>query len=127
MVTSAGYGERTVTCSVTNKEVNHKVAALPLRLQEFSTKFAPYASVLSTPLALNTLLTYLRVIHLLATSALQLTLVHCAFLQYTQKAMANVPFHTLHLLSGTIFLKLLETQNLLFLSNQSENLSVSSL
>ena len=27
---------------------------------------------------------------------LSLTLVHCAFLQYTQKAMANVPFHTLH-------------------------------
>ena len=37
--------------------------------------------------------------HLPANSALLLTLVHCAFLQYTQKAIANVPFHTLHLLS----------------------------
>ena len=34
-----------------------------------------------------------------------------------KKVMANVPFHTLHLLSGTIFLKLFETHNLLFLSN----------
>ncbi|WP_294118069.1 hypothetical protein, partial [Thiolapillus sp.] len=66
-------------------------------MQEFSTKFALYASMLSTPLALSTLLTYLRFMHLLANSALLLTLVHCAFLQYTQKAMANVPFHTLHL------------------------------
>ena len=31
--------------------------------------------------------------------------------------MAIVPFHTLHLLSGTVFLKLFKTQNLLFLSN----------
>ena len=69
------------------------------------------------PLALSALLTYLRFMHLLANSALLLTLVHCAFLQYTQKAMANVPFHTLHLLSGITFLKLFETQNLLFLSN----------
>ena len=65
----------------------------------------------------STLLTCLRLMHLLANSTLLLTLVHCAFLQYTQKAMVNVPFHTLHLLSGTIFLKLFETQNLLFLSN----------
>ena len=64
-------------------------------MQEFGTKFALYASMLSTPLVLNTLLTYLRFMHLLANSALLLTLVHCAFLQYTQKAMANVPFHTL--------------------------------
>ena len=73
--------------------------------------------MLSTPLALCTLLTYLRFIHLLANSALLLTLVHCAFLQYTQKAMADVPFHILHPLSRTIFLKLSETQSLLFLSN----------
>ena len=33
------------------------------------------------------------------------------------EAMANVPSHTLHLLCGTIFLNLIETQNLLFLSN----------
>ena len=84
-------------------------------MQEFNTKFALYASMMSTPLALSTLLTYLRFMHLLTNSALLLTLVHCAFLQYTQKAVANVPFHTLHLLSGTIFLKLFETQNLLFL------------
>ena len=95
--------------------------------KKFSKKFALHASMLSTPLALSTLLAYLRCMHLLANSALLLTLVHCAFLQYTQKAMANVPFHTLRLLSGTIFLKLFETQNLLFLSNQSEYLSVSSL
>ena len=63
-----------------------------------------YASMLSTPLALSSLLTYLRSMNLLVNSALLLTLVHCAFLQYTQKAMANVPFHTLHLLSGTICL-----------------------
>ena len=74
--------------------------------------------MLSTPLALGTLLTYVRFMHLLTNSALLLTLVHCAFLQYTQKAMANVPFYTLHLLFGTICLKLSETQNLLFLSNQ---------
>ena len=86
-------------------------------MQEFSTKFALFASMLSTPLAPSTLLTYLRCIHLLANSTSLLTLVHCAFLQYTHKAMANVPFHTLHLLSGTIFLKLFGTQNLLFLSN----------
>ena len=86
-------------------------------MQEFSTKFAFYASVLSTPLALSTLLTYLRFLHLLANSALLLALVRCAFLQDTQKAIANVPFHTLLLLSGTICLKLFETQNLLFLSN----------
>ena len=86
-------------------------------MQEFSTKFALYASMLSIPLALSTLLTCLRFMHLLANSALLLTFVHCAFLHYTQKAMANVPCHTLHLLSGTIFPKLFETQNLLFLSN----------
>ena len=73
--------------------------------------------MLSTPLVLSTVLTYLRFINLLANSALLLTLVHCALLQYTQKPMANVPFHTLHPLSVTTFLKLLETQNLLFLSN----------
>ena len=73
--------------------------------------------MLSTPLALNTLLTYLRFMRLLTNSALLLTLVLCAFLQYAQKATANVPFHTLHLLSGTIFLKLFETQNPLFVSN----------
>ena len=72
--------------------------------------------MLSTLLALSTLLTYVRFMHLLANSALLLTLVRCAFLQYIQKAMANVPFHTLHLLSGTVFLKLFETHNLLFLS-----------
>ena len=44
-------------------------------MQEFSRKFALYASVLSTPLALSTLLTYLRFMHLLANSALLLTLV----------------------------------------------------
>ena len=71
-------------------------------MQEFSTKFAFYASVLSTPLALSNLLTYLGFMHLLAYSSLLLTLVHCAFLQYTQKAMANVPFHTLHLLLSLI-------------------------
>ena len=67
--------------------------------------------------------------HLLANSALLLTLVHClltlvhcAFLKYTQKGMANVPFHTLHPLCGTIFLKLFETQNLLFLSNPPKKL-----
>ena len=48
--------------------------------------------MLSTPLPLSTLLTYLRFMHLLANSALLLTLAHCAFLQYTQKSMANVPF-----------------------------------
>ena len=36
---------------------------------------------------------------------------HCAFLQYTLAPMANVPFHTLHLLSGTTFLKLSETHS----------------
>ena len=86
-------------------------------MQEFSTKFALYASMQSTPLAFNTSLNYLRFMHLLAKSALLLTLVHCEFLQYTQKAMANVPFHALHLLCGTIFPKLFETQKLLFLSN----------
>ena len=86
-------------------------------MQEFCTKFALYASMPSTPLALSTLLTYFRFMHLLAKSARLLTLIHCAFLQYTQKAMDNMPFHTLHLLSRTIFLKLFETQNLLFLSN----------
>ena len=69
-------------------------------MQEFSTKFAVYASMLSTPLALSTLLTFLRFMHLLANSALLLTPVHYAFLLYTQKAMANMPFHTLHILSG---------------------------
>ena len=73
--------------------------------------------MISTPLALSALLTYLRFVHLLANSALLLTLVHCAVLYYKQKAMANVPFHTLHLLSGTIFLKVFETKNLRFLSN----------
>ena len=70
--------------------------------------------MLSILLALSTLLTYLTFMHLLADSTLLLTLVHCAFLQYTQKPMANVPFHTPHLLSGTTFLKLSETKNLLF-------------
>ena len=37
--------------------------------------------------------------------------VRCAFLQYTQQHTANVLFHTLHLLSGTTFLKLSKTQN----------------
>ena len=60
---------------------------------------------------------YLRSMHLLANSTLLLTLVPCAFIQYTQKAVANVPFHALHLLSGTISLTLFETQNLLFVSN----------
>ena len=69
--------------------------------------------MLSTPLALSILLIYLSFMHLLTNSALLLTLAHCAFLQYTQKAMANMPFHTLHLLSTAIFLKLFETQNLL--------------
>ena len=46
--------------------------------------------MLSTPLALSTLLAYLRFMHLLASSALLLSLVHSAFLQYTQKAMDNV-------------------------------------
>ena len=71
-----------------------------------NTQFLPFQNCL-----------YLRLMHLLANSAFLLTLVHCALLQDTQKSMANVPFHTLHLLSGTIFLKLFETQNLLFLSN----------
>ena len=73
--------------------------------------------MLSTPLVLSTLLTYLRFMHLFTNSALLLTLVvvHCGFLKYTQTAVANVPFHALHILSGTIFLKLFETQNLLFL------------
>ena len=44
------------------------------------------------------LLTYLRFMHLLTNPALLLTLVHCAFLQYTQKHMAKVPFQSLHLL-----------------------------
>ena len=77
-----------------------------------------------TLLALSTLLTYLRFMYLLANSALLLTLVHClltlvhcAFLKYTQKGMANVPFHTLHPLSGKTFLRLYGTQNLFFLSN----------
>ena len=73
--------------------------------------------MISTLLALSTLLTYLRFMHLLANSALLLTLVHCAVLQCTQKAMASVLFHTLHPLSGTIFLKLFETLNSLLLSN----------
>ena len=42
----------------------------------------------------STLLTCLRLMHLLANSTLVRTLVHCAFLQYTQKAVVNVPFHT---------------------------------
>ena len=71
--------------------------------------------MLSTLLALSTLLTYLRLTHLLANSAPLLTLVHCAFLQHTLKAMADMPFHTLHPLTGTTFLKLFETQNLHFL------------
>ena len=54
------------------------------------TKFVLYASMLSTPLALSTLLAYLRFMHLIASSALLLSLVHSAFLQYTQKAMDNV-------------------------------------
>ena len=78
--------------------------------------------MLSTPVALSTLLTCLIFTHLLASSALLLTLVHCAFLHNTQKAMVNVPFHTLHLLSGTNFLKLFEIQNLLFLFNRPKNL-----
>ena len=49
----------------------------------------------------------LRIMHLLANAALLLILVYCAFLQYTQKAVANVPFH---LLSATIFLKLFKTE-----------------
>ena len=86
-------------------------------MQEFSTKFALYASMLSSLLAagktagLTALRTYLRFMHLLANSALLLTLVNCAFLQYTQKPKANVPFHTLHLLSGTTFLQLSKTQD----------------
>ena len=63
-------------------------------MQEFSTKFSLYASMLSTSLALSTLLTYLRLMHLLANSALLLKVVHCAFLQHTQIAMANVHFHS---------------------------------
>ena len=63
-------------------------------MQEFSTQISLYASVLSTPLAVSTLLTYLRFVHLLANSALLLKVVHCAFLQHTQKAMANVHFHS---------------------------------
>ena len=35
----------------------------------------------------------------------------------TQNSMANVPFHTLHPLSGKNFLRLYGTQNLFFLSN----------
>ena len=58
-------------------------------MQEFSTKFALYASLLSTPLALSTLLTYLRFMELLANSALLLTLVHYAFLQYTLALMES--------------------------------------
>ena len=77
--------------------------------------------MLSTLLALSTLLTYLRFIHLLANSALLLTLVYCTLLQYIQKSKVNVPFHILHLLSGTIFLKLFETQI------HQKNLSVSAL
>ena len=44
----------------------------------------------------HTLLTYLRSMHPLANSVLLLTLVHCAFLQHTQKPVANVPLHTQH-------------------------------
>ena len=61
-------------------------------MQEFSTKFALYASVLSTPLALSTLLTCLRFMHLLAISALPLTLVHCAFFQYTKESYGQQAF-----------------------------------
>ena len=61
--------------------------------------------MLSTLPAFSTLLTHFRFILLLANSALLLTLAHRAFLQYTQKAMANVPFHTLHLFSGIFFSK----------------------
>ena len=43
-------------------------------------------------MALSTVLTYLRLMHLLVNSALLLTLVHCAFLQYTQKPMAKRAF-----------------------------------
>ena len=75
-------------------------------------KICSLASMLSTLLVHSTLLTYLRFMHLLANSSLLLTLVHCAFLQYTQKPMANMLFHTLHLLSGTIFRKLPKTQTL---------------
>ena len=66
--------------------------------------------MLSTLLAISTLLTYLKFIHLLANSALLLTFVHCAFLQYTPKPMANVPFHTLHPPFGIFFSQLYETQ-----------------
>ena len=38
------------------------------------------------------------------------------------KSMTDMPFHTLHLLSGTIFQKLFESQNLLFLSNPPSKL-----
>ena len=86
-------------------------------MQEFSTKFALYASMLSTPLALSTLLTYLRFMHLLANSALLLTLVHCAFLQYTQKNYGQRAFsHSAPTLWNN--LKLSKTQTLLFLSSQ---------
>ena len=61
-------------------------------MQEFSTEFALYASMLSTVRALITLLTYLRFMHLLANSALLLTLVHCAFLQYTTKTYGQHAF-----------------------------------
>ena len=80
-------------------------------MPEFSTKFPLYASMISTLLALGTLLTYSRFMHLLANSTLLLTLAHGEFLLYTQKPMANVPFYTPYLI------KLSETQNLLFLSN----------
>ena len=64
----------------------------------------------------HTLLTYLRSMHPLANSVLLLTLLHCAFLQHTRKPVANVPFLTLHLPSGTAFLKLSEKLTLIFLS-----------
>ena len=62
--------------------------------------------------------------HLLDNSAILLTLVHSAFLKYTQKAMANVPFHILHLPSGTIFLELFETQKQVSKICQSANLEL---
>ena len=69
--------------------------------------------MLSTLPAFSTLLTHFRFILLLANSALLLTLVHCAFLQYTLKLTANVSLHTPHPFSAiTFLLKLRETQNL---------------
>ena len=83
--------------------------------------------MLSTLLALSTLLTYSIFMHLLNNSALLLTLVHYAFLQYTQKAMANVPFHTLHLLSGAIFLSYPKLRICSFFQFRPKNLSVSAI